>query len=253
MVTVLAWLWLAASPAQAFVRETVEDDPETPLFWANRTVVVYAATMSSDDISDDDVETSLIEAFGAWQNNGCTDIFLDYGGPASGTETNFVSDIRDGENRLVWRETEWPGDPEALAITTLIYRTATGEILDGDIDMNGTTFTWSSPSATEAETINDPQNTLTHEVGHLIGFAHAPDTEATMFGNSGPGERSKRDLAPDDIQGLCFVYPAGAPTPTGRSVGAGFVGTCSAGGSSPMPWILLALVFVVRQRARRTA
>jgi hypothetical protein len=250
-MTLLGWIWLATAPAHAFVRETVEDDPDTPLFWPNRTVTVYAAAMTSDELEASEIETALIDSFGAWQNNGCTDIFLDYGGPTSGTETNFVSDVRDGENRLVWRETEWPGDPEALAITTLIYRTATGEILDGDIDVNGTTFTWTSHL--DAMPINDAQNTLTHEVGHLIGFAHAPDTEATMFGNSGPGETSKRDLAPDDVQGVCFVYPAGAPTPTGRSVGAGFVGTCSAGGSSPMPWILLALVFVRRHRARRTA
>lgn len=251
MVTLVAWIWVAASPAQAFVRETVEDDPDTPLFWPNRQVIVYAAAATSEELTPAEVETSLIDSFGAWQNAGCTDILLEYGGAASGTETNFVSDVRDGENRLVWRETDWPGDPEALAITTLIYRTATGEILDGDIDVNGTTFSWTS--SLDTMPINDAQNTLTHEVGHLIGFAHAPDTEATMFGNSGPGEISKRDLAPDDIQGVCFVYPAGAPTPSGRSVGAGFVGTCSAGGSSPMPWVLLALVSVYRQRARRTA
>jgi uncharacterized protein (TIGR03382 family) len=243
MVTLLAWLWLAPAPAQAFVRETVEDDPDTPLFWANRQVVMYAATESSDDLEAVEIENSLIDAFGAWQMDGCTDLYLEYGGPARGTETNFVSDVRDGENRLVWREVEWPGDPEALAITTLIYRTATGEILDGDIDVNATTFSWTS--TLDPEPVNDAQNTLTHEVGHLIGFAHAPDT--------GPGEISKRDLAPDDVQGLCFVYPAGAPTPSGRSVGAGFVGTCSAGGSSPIPWVVLALALLWRQRERRTA
>jgi hypothetical protein len=253
MIGLATYLVLSVSSASAFVRETVEDEPDIPLFWPDRDVLVFAAGSSSEDLTPAEVETALIEALAAWQTSACTDIFLNYGGPAGGTETNFVSDTRDGENRVVWREGEWPGDPEALAITTLIYRTATGEILDGDIDVNGTTFTWSSHL--DPMPVNDAQNTLAHEIGHLIGFAHTSDTEATMFGNSSPGDVAKRDLALDDLQGVCFVYPAGAPTPSGQSKGAGFVGTCSSGGESALAAlgpVLAALIARSRQRARRT-
>jgi hypothetical protein len=81
----------------------------------------------------------------------------------------------------------------------------------------------------------DLQNTLTHELGHLIGLDHnctdaatrgvpvnhlgqlAPPCSqasaelqaATMFNQAGSGDIGKRDLSVDDAKAVCDVYPAG--------------------------------------------
>jgi MYXO-CTERM domain-containing protein len=202
-----------------------------------------------------DVDAAIMASVSSWETagNGCTDLRLELGGRPSGTGTNLMNIGRDGENRIIWREDEWLGDPDALAITTIVYRTSTGQILDADIDVNGVDFTWTVTSD-EVEALNDVQNTLTHELGHLIGFAHSPDPSTTMFGLSGPGELSKRMLSADDIDAVCTVYPFGAPTPRGETFGPGLTNTCSATRAGSPARILgmlplsVALLFIRRRR-----
>ena len=57
----------------------------------------------------------------------------------------------------------------------------------------------------------DVQNTVTHEAGHVIGFAHNSDLNSTMYFQAPIGDTSKRSLASMDIQGVCDVYPIGKP------------------------------------------
>ena len=50
-------------------------------------------------------------------------------------------------------------------------------------------------------------------MGHLVGLDHPPATEpgaqlTTMYGRAPQGETLKRDLADDDIDGICYLYPA---------------------------------------------
>src|SRR5204862_6586571 len=86
--------------------------------------------------------------------------------------------------------------------------------------------------------VQDLQNTLTHEFGHLLGLDHncygsadrsrgidqnghaVPDCnrappavqEATMYASVMRGDVARRDLSADDIDGVCAIYPAtGAP------------------------------------------
>lgn len=78
----------------------------------------------------------------------------------------------------------------------------------------------------------DLQNTVTHEVGHFIGLAHPCESDSTtaqqngvplcsghpemasttMYPSAAPREISKRTLEPDDVEGVCTVYPATAAT-----------------------------------------
>ena len=84
----------------------------------------------------------------------------------------------------------------------------------------------------------DLQNTVTHEAGHFIGLAHTQVSGATMNATTAPREVSKRDLASDDLAGVCAVYPH-------ASGGCG----CGAGGAFGAASLLLALL-ALRPRRR---
>jgi hypothetical protein len=151
----------------------------------------------------------------------------------------------DGHNVLVFRTTDWAETlyPEnAIAVTSLTKK-GDGRILDADVEINAQFAAWANidPGVDVQADPNlglpfDLQNAITHEFGHLIGLDHTcfgladavrqidqngnpvPDCNAapadvqqtTMFANVDPTDKetSKRDLAPDDILGVCSVYPA---------------------------------------------
>jgi MYXO-CTERM domain-containing protein len=85
----------------------------------------------------------------------------------------------------------------------------------------------------------DLRNTLTHEVGHLVGLAHVPDSQpaATMFARTTPGEIEKRSLSEDDIAGVCAIYP---------DEGDGGCG-CGSGGAAGALALLLAALALHRR------
>lgn len=253
----------AAAPtsARAFERETVEGRPDTPLFWKERDIAVRAAIFTSADVAPEGVESAVEASIAEWRTAAadCSDLVLRMGATPTDESTNLFGGMRDGENRIVWREDEWPLEvsPDALAITTTVYRTASGEILDADIDVNGVHFQWSATDD-PAATLNDVQNTLTHELGHLLGFAHTIEPEATMYGSSDPGEIAKRSLHADDIAAVCTVYPFGRESPGAlgiRSSGLTGESTCAVSGGrgrgGPPTIALLALLLWAGRRRRR--
>jgi hypothetical protein len=50
---------------------------------------------------------------------------------------------------------------------------------------------------------------LTHEAGHFLGLSHSPDPTATMKAvySAASDGTSFRTLEPDDVAGICDVYP----------------------------------------------
>ena len=111
------------------------------------------------------------------------------------------------QNLLVWVENpnEWVHGPGVLGLTTLTYNTCDGTIVDGDIEINGGEFLFSVSGDPEANEM-DLENTVTHEVGHLLGLDHSQQVGATMFFNSPEGETEKRSPEQDDWWGLCCLY-----------------------------------------------
>jgi MYXO-CTERM domain-containing protein len=121
----------------------------------------------------------------------------------------------------------WDKSADIIAVTTTTFNRVTGEIYDADIELNGaphddgtSRFQFANITPGPNETCStssqlfDIRNTLTHEAGHSIGLGHSLDQTATMFATAPPGDTCKRTLHPDDILGVCTIYPKGQPTST---------------------------------------
>jgi hypothetical protein len=109
----------------------------------------------------------------------------------------------------------WGGRAATLALTTTTYDLQTGHIYDTDIEANDVFFFFTTVDGVPCGTTPDPtcissdvQNTMTHELGHALGLAHAPDTWSTMYATADKGEIIKRQIDSDSARFLCDAYPA---------------------------------------------
>jgi MYXO-CTERM domain-containing protein len=160
-------------------------------------------------------------------------------------------------------------DPGAIALTSVFFDPETGTIVTADMEFNAEFF---EPVIVPAEGVlpgvdggrvdADLENTLTHEVGHFLGLDHSADNDATMFFQANEGEIKKRDLAQDDVNGVCDIYPAaddpGACEPAGFLPKRGLFARCAVaaeeapgGGLWLVALIAGALFAFSRRRPRR--
>ncbi len=245
------------------------DPPERYLAWARPcSAIAFSAEASSADLSAADVAAVFGRSIATWQAVRCEDtpIGIDV---MIMSESSTCTDplYRDGSGNVNammfvadWGDREY--DPAAFAVTTVWHRRSTGEILDVDMEINERQgpFTICPPEGCPGMERVDLENVVTHELGHYFGLAHSADPEATMYASAGAGETLKRDLADDDIAGICEIYPPGTPAgecnhePVGGLVLHCQTGGCAvaASGANRSPlWLLApAAVLLVRRRRR---
>ncbi len=201
---------LIVLPGQALAWSQATTSSGLPLYQKEQCHHVTLSTTGADDIPDpEELHRAVWMGLEVWNAPACSDMrFLD-----AGVSRCTVPDVADRGTQatlIVFYENEWPfesplGNP--FAATGLWYDTETGEILDADIALNGFDYTWSTVSAPGSV---DVASIVAHEAGHVLGLGESEVAEATMFGFATVGETTKRDLAEDDVQGLCTLYPAGA-------------------------------------------
>jgi MYXO-CTERM domain-containing protein len=203
------------------------------------------------------------------------------GGPVPEVATN------DGKNSIVFQTTEWIHDPTAIALTQH-FSGPVGEIVDTDIEINAVGFTWAnldpgSPVLGHNPDAIDLQTAITHEFGHFIGLGHTcfhagldlsipnddqdqpiptcpdppstpadvPQAQSVMWFFVDHGSTTKRVLAPDDVRGICDIYPP-AQDPHACALNLPDDGCgCAAAGTHGPPLSLLALVAAVAYARRR--
>jgi hypothetical protein len=162
--------------------------------------------------------------------------------------------------------------PNAAAITTVFFidrpgDPRDGELLETDLELNAVGFGFSDDGDVGHM---DMQNTLSHELGHVMGLDHTcytlrggappldsdhdlvpycfpltglPDTvtESTMFNFADPGESKKRKPGPDEVRAVCELYASRPATCKAAEMpGCG----CELGDHSPTSFVAGIVTFL---------
>jgi len=282
---------LFALPVHAFSRSTVPTGPleaDGPcLFWRARTVPFVLNEAGSASAGSNSSLEAARASFRTWTQPSCTDFRFEEQPVTSSVEVGFDQNHPSANtNLVVWREVAcsevvpsddpcleeggcnnlyncWEHSPATIGVTTTTFSNRTGEIFDADIEMNGAYFDFStvdmpvcprSGPTTQPPTCvaTDIENTLVHEIGHVIGLDHVLNLpSATMYLSAQYGETDKRTLEEDDIEGVCSIYPAGAPTVTCVQEEVDAKGGCACSSAPDSAWWLGALWALVLVRRRR--
>jgi len=142
---------------------------------------------------------ALAAAVSAWTAPACTGLkVIATAGAAAATPTNAV----------VMASEPWTHEPGDAAYTTVHSDPRTGAIAGARIELNPAVSFADDGAADRV----DLQALLVHELGHVWGFGHSRIRGATLFAGIRAGSIHKRRLQPDDVAGLCAVYPAAWPT-----------------------------------------
>lgn len=276
LLVLVAVLLLGPATAHAYVRTAVPGFPDSCLYWDTRTIRWSAASPVGGQPSPGAVLEAFRLSFAEWERQSCTDLRFREEGPVARTvgydqrraNTNTLlfrdvdcEDVVPASDRC-WREGTcanrydcWDYDRRLIAVTTTTFSQCDGRIVDADVELNAA---WFEFTVSDTAVRTDVRNTLTHEIGHMIGLDHSNDRRATMYASAPEGELAKRSLAQDDVDGLCDIYPAGQPTwtcepPGGRcwSGDAGRTGGgCGSAAGAPGIISLFAAVYWLARRRR---
>jgi MYXO-CTERM domain-containing protein len=215
------------------------------------------AAAASAQISLANAEPAMATAFAKWTNAACSttdaskhpSIALHLEGTVDGAanDCGLVQcdpTVHDTEHVIVFRDDAWPhNDPNnTLALTTVTFGVNSGEIFDADMEINTHDHIITTTSPTPAGAF-DFETIVTHEAGHFLGMAHSDDAQAVMYVRY---ESGRTALTPDDVLGICTVYPPDSSTKSGCACDA-------AGGGSGAPAIAAGALVLVALRRRRAS
>ena len=291
---VLGLLTACMAQAQAFRRTvaSVTDESTLCVTWADRNFDYRVDQDGSMQTPGETEFTAVDASFASWQavSDTCSEFKFIRGARVAGGRVGRGTET---ENLIIFRETScrdvvqpsdtclsdgscgnarrcWDHSDGTIGLTTVTYSTRTGVAIDADIELNASGFlftTISSPPCDPGrEAITcvayDVQNTLTHEIGHAVGFDHVDDPSSTMAPTAPTGETAKRVLDVGSASGFCQTYPRGQPPVPcddlavlrsriiARNTGT-FGLSCVSSTSAMGPSLMLMAFLLLRARSRR--
>lgn len=193
-----------------------------PLHWASRCLSfgVQEAGSPSRKISYSVADRIIGQAFQQWMNADCGggarpsfavwDLGAPFGGIACATPE--WNPTKPNANVWMFRDQDWPyeGQSSTLALTSTLFDTKTGALLDADVEINSFAV---DLTTTDTNVQKDLASIVTHEAGHFLGLAHSTVKAATMFAQYQAGDLNYRSLHPDDVSGVCATYPPARAVP----------------------------------------
>ncbi len=210
-----------------------------PVHWADHTVVIFANSAWPTDHREADFPNSVLAAYEVWNDQPCSDFAY-----APAGDIPIGADSRDHQNTVTFVDRHWPGVDGVLAFTITTYSSHTGEIMDADTLVNGVEFPYSRAGMAPTAEEYDLSSVLTHEAGHMLGLEHVPDLNPVMHAGIGSSEE-KRELTPDDVSGVCAIYPNGLTRPPEEDSSCSCKTTANSSGSNDEPGGARALIEIL--------
>ncbi len=249
------------------------------LYWESGCVFITLDDAGTKEVAGDS-EFAVIEAsIASWNNGTASCSYMQM--MSEGRKALEVG--RDNVNLIKFRDQSWcrpaaKDDParchpdSAAGITTATYvddpsSSRDGAIVDADVELNGVNFAIAVGGQTlgTQSCQSELQNTLTHELGHLLGLEHtclapgdpnrtddkgapvqacgaasATVQDTTMFNYQVCGETKKETLEADDLAAVCGIYPIAKDPKSCEKVGND-TGCCSTR-SDPRGALLLSML-----------
>jgi hypothetical protein len=210
-----------------------------PLFWKGACVGYDVNQNASALVPLQDATRVIDAAFTTWNTATCSASGATVGinasnlGPVACSEVGYNQN-GPNQNVIIFRDDQWPyNDPNnTLGLTTVTFNTDTGEIYDADMEINSSGKNLTTTTVVPADGF-DLLSVITHEAGHFLGLAHATDSRSTMFASYQPGTSGLRTLKPDDIAGICTIYPTTTERSVAPSVAAGGITAATACDATP--------------------
>ena len=274
-----------------FVRTTTKASGK-PLYWKSGCVQMITDLGGTTALAGDLEGTVVSQSMAEWNTRVASCSYMNLVElPRKATEVG-----RDFVNVIKFRDQVWGrpaiGDdparnygPSAAGLTTVSFvndpnSSRDGEIMDADVELNGVHFAISASgqSASNAPCKSDLANTLTHELGHVLGLEHtclaggdpdrvddkgnavpacavlpemSPIREHTMYNFQECSEIKKADLHQEEVNAMCGIYPLAKDPGTCSDVNSPGEGCCSAGANLPGSMILFfgtGLLLLLRRR-----
>ena len=206
----------AASTACAW--EPVSGTRELAPRWSGP-LIYRVNERGSDDLDIDALLAEVHAGMREWTTPDCTGAAARYDGLTA--ELPSSADEPGADNVIAWRESDWRDGPESVAVTaTSFIETGSGapEIVAATMRLNGQHWTWVTGASAREERKINTFSAILHEGGHYWGLGHTPVPMSVMNVDY---SRDLSGLAPDDIEGICSLYPPGQVEPTPDTCDAG--------------------------------
>ena len=194
--------------------------------WGSRDISLHLDLSQSQYVFEDDAIQILQTAFKVWNDVPCNQ-------PAIEGTTQL---LLDSVGSIIFQDLGTYVAPGVLGLTELEYDADSGFLSSSRISFDSRTR-FSLPGSF---TTVDFASVAMHELGHLLGLGHTDVLEATMFPYYYRGTTWQRDLALDDMQGLCHIYGGELPKdyaplwPWQDSPGGGCQDACEPFPASPV-------------------